>query len=67
MLGKSICTIATLIELGILKEMPRAGRTRVFAFRPYLDLLHETSDDLSVAIGRDDALRPTAETQTSPF
>lgn len=61
----SASVIATLTEIGILQEMSKSGRTRVFAFRPYLDLLHETSDDLSLAIGREDVLKPPEGTQVS--
>lgn len=57
--------VTSLTEIGILREMPRAGRTRVFAFRPYLDLLHETSDDLGPAIGREDSWRPKLTTHIS--
>lgn len=57
--------IKTLVEIEILQEMARSGRTRVFAFRPYLDLLHETSDDLGPAIGQDDRLKGPLGTQNS--
>lgn len=57
--------VSVLVENSILKEGPRAGRTRVFAFRPYLDLLHETSDDLSTAIGQNDLLKTPLATLPS--
>lgn len=49
--------VATLVEIGILQEASKAKRTRIYAFRPYLDLLHETSDNLTAAIGHDDSLK----------
>jgi hypothetical protein len=54
--------VESLVNLGVLHEMRRQGRTRLFAFRPYLDLLHETSDDLGPAIGRNDQLAATQST-----
>ncbi|WP_252816034.1 Fic family protein [Mesorhizobium liriopis] len=58
-------TVEALVQLGILEEAGRSGRTRMFAFRPYLDLLHETSDDLGPAIGGEDRLRPPLGTHSS--
>lgn len=49
--------VATLTEIAILQKAGRSGRTQIFAFRPYLDLLHETSDDLGTAIGQEDRLQ----------
>jgi len=57
--------ISTLVDIGILNEAGRSGRTRIYAFRPYLDLLHETSDDLGPAIGQEDRLKLVQHTQTS--
>lgn len=54
--------VESLVNLGVLHEMRRQGRTRLFAFRPYLNLLHETSDDLGPAIGRNDQLAATKST-----
>lgn len=49
--------VSGLEGIGILKIASRSGKTRVYAFRPYLDLLHETADDLTPAIGTDDVLQ----------
>ncbi|BDA86686.1 cell division protein Fic [Aureimonas sp. SA4125] len=57
--------VSNLVEIGILKETYKSGRMRVFAFRPYLDLLHQTSGDLSSSIGREDALRKPIGTEVS--
>lgn len=48
--------ISSLVEIGILREVSRVARRKIYAFRPYLDLLHETSDDLGPALGGADHL-----------
>lgn len=41
--------IQTLVDSRILTPVGDARRGRIFAFRPYLDILHETADDLPEA------------------
>lgn len=57
--------ISALVDIGILTQAGRAGRTRVYAFRPYLNLLHETADDLGPAIGQADSLKTLQHTRSS--
>lgn len=41
--------IQTLVDSEILTPVGDARRGRIYAFRPYLDILHETAEDLSAA------------------
>ncbi len=46
--------IGDLERAGIVAEITGGRRDRIFAFRPYLDTLHDAIDDLGGVIGRSD-------------
>lgn len=48
--------VATFEEHGYLHNLRAAKRQRIFAFRPYLDILHESIDDLTGVIPGEDHL-----------
>lgn len=48
--------IAAYEAAGYLQPVTQARRHRIFAFRPYLDTLHECADDLTQVIGETDHL-----------
>ncbi len=48
--------IASYEEAGYLERLTQGRRHRIFAFRPYLDALHECADDLTEVIGGTDHL-----------
>lgn len=48
--------VSDLIEHGILIEVTGGRRDRIFAFKPYLDILHTAVDDLTSVVGEPDHL-----------
>lgn len=48
--------IDAYVDAGYLIQANKGRRNRVFAFKPYLDILHECADDLTEVLGETDHL-----------
>jgi len=48
--------IASYSKAGYLTQVNKAKRNKIFAFKPYFDILHDCADDLSEVIGERDHL-----------
>lgn len=48
--------VADLIANGVMQEVTGGRRDRIFAFKPYLDLLHMAVGDLTGVVGEEDRL-----------
>jgi len=63
-------TASTLVQNfekdGILTSVRDVQRNKIYAFRPYLDILHEATDELSGVIDGDDYLGTQPELRRSP-
>ncbi|MBT4425883.1 MAG: Fic family protein, partial [Rhodospirillaceae bacterium] len=65
MINTTYPTASTLVRrfeaAGVLTPINDARRNRIYAFRPYLDILHEATDELTGVIEGDDYLASQAE------
>lgn len=53
--------IDAYIDAGYLVQVNKARRNRVFAFKPYLDVLHECAEYLSEVLGETDHLATNSQ------